>query len=1370
MNPAPEPPDPAPAGEGGDEGSRAGKPSARLWRIVAGSVAGIVVLGALLLTALRIALVYLPEHADKLRAWVERQTHMRIEYESLDARMRWYGPELVLRRVRMLEEDGTQALFTASEGSVGLDLWNFFRTGQFVAGRVHIADPSVTIVRLADGRIRLLGLGERPSDRPPFDFDRLPAGRLVIEGATVVYRDLMTGRPPLELRDLQAELRRDRDFVVMDGKAVLPESLGSTATFSARLKGSLDEREKLDARVELKSDLVRLAGLDDLLPAQVTRPKSGRGAVRAVLVVQQGRFVNARLEFALRNVVLRLPVRAVPPIESVQVREPRLELAEGGFLRYPTVTKEMVGRPAPVPPAEVRLGMLEGDARLRREGGLWKFRVEEFRTQAGDRRPRAATRIAGSWQGHPVSRFGLELEVDDADLASLWPLVLAFAPSSFDRWAGLAPQGKIKALRLSAARARAGLAPTFRVDADVAALGFQPHDRMPGIAGFTAKLSGTEQRGTLQLRAVDPGFDWPRVFREPIELTSATADLGWRREGESWVLGGKNARLEHSQANASVDFELSFARGGASPVLELSATVGRIDDISIVAKFVPVGRLRERAIAWLDRAFVRGSASNGQLSYRGPVRKFPFRHGEGDFRATVDVRGATLDYYPGFAPLADASGTVEFHNASIKAQVASGQVGGMGLGPVSFAMGDYKWSVLEIDADARGDLQKALAYVQASPLGPRLGSQFMGLAGRGPARYKVQLTLPVMSEELRREYTQPIPERDYRVRANLDSVTVALPALRAPAQRVTGTFELHNDDITAREIRGVILDGPFELTATPGKKSRDVLAAVDLTARGRAGGVKLPAFIGLPSTIGMAGSTAWELRGRIEKRREGGQWPLQFDVTTNLAGLAIEAPRPFRKQPDEARATRVRLEIPGQRYNDVSVESGSARARLRFADRNGQWRLDRGTARFDSQPVALPAQPGLFVTGDWPQFDLGEWVALGDVGTAAAAPAAAQGQRLMDWLGPVDVHLDRATVYGFEFRDVVAKLRGEGNEWRVGVSGPHAEGQVTVPDDLSRGRPIVLALKRLQLLSAPVDAGTPPGSSTLETDPRRLPAMQADVDDFTWQARRFGRLQANITRDARGLTFQSLQTSSPAFTINARGSWFMEQGGPRTRIEAEFESTDFGAAAQALGYRDAIDAARARVSANLWWQGAPSADAIRKMNGTLRVALNEGKLRDIEPGAGRVLGLLSVAQLPRRLSLDFRDVTDQGLAFNSVRGDFDMQAGNAYTQNLLLKGPAVNMGIVGRTGLAAEDYDQTIVVSGNTSGPLAVAGALAAGPVVGAGVLVLSQLFKDQLQGLARVYYRVTGPWAAPVVERISAPVNESAPAAAAGTDKGGTS
>ncbi|HET7202508.1 MAG TPA: YhdP family protein [Steroidobacteraceae bacterium] len=1349
-------PSPAPAGEGRGEGRRS---SARHWRIVGGTAATLLVIAALLITALRIAIAYLPEHADRLRTWVEHQTHTRIEYSQLDARLRWYGPEVVLRGVRVLDEDGTQALFTAREGSVGLDLWNFLRTGQFVAGRVHMDRARVTLVRLADGRIRLLGLAERPADQPPFDFDRLPAGRVLVENATVVYRDLMTGRPPLELRKLAGELRRDRDYVRLQGSARLPEALGSTAEFDVRLKGSLDEREHLDARVELNVDDLRLAGLADFVPRKFARPLDGRGPVRAVLAIRQGEVANLRLGLNLRDAAFGVPSRDVPPVEVVSVTEPRLELAPGNFMRHPTVTKTMLERSAESLPAEVRLDALAGDLRLRREGRAWVFHARELHVEPPGTAAREPARIAGRWWGRAVSRFGLTLDAEDVDVQRLWPLALALAPPAFDRWAGLAPTGRVEALHVVATRERAGLPPTFKIDADVRALGVNAHGRVPGIAGLTARVDGTEQRGSLRLDAESVALDWPRVFRQPIRMERVDADVTWRREGETWLFTTTGARLKHAQARATLDAQLQFVKPSVSPVLDLEAGIEDID-VAAVPRFIPAGRLRERTIAWLDRAFVRGSASNGRLSYHGPVRKFPFRHGEGSFTASADAQGVTLDYYPGFAPLTRAAGRVVFRNASIEADLVAGDIGGVPLEATTFAMSDYKAPVLDIDARGSGDVQKALAYVQGSPLGPRIGKVFMGLRGNGPARYDVALVLPIMSNETRASLGVAVPERDYLVRATLAGVDVSVPALRAPAQRVTGVFELHNEQVTVPSLRGTILDGPFEMEARPGRTTREVTASVDLKATGRAAGGRLPAFIGLPTTVRMTGTADWELRGRIEKRGEG-NWPLTFDVTSSLVGLEVAAPRPFAKAPPEARPTHVRIEIPGQRpVNDVTLASGTARATLRFAEKNGQWRLDRGTARFDGQPVSLGPQPGLLVAGAWPQFDLGEWLALGD--TPPRAPQGAQGQRLMDWLGPVDVQLERATVFGFEFRDVVAKLRGEGDAWRIGVSGPHAEGQVTVPDELARGRPIVLDMKRLHLLGARDESTSGTSKTAAQTDPRKLPAITAHADEFVWQARRFGRLDAVLTRDPRGLTIETLDTTAPAFTIRARGSWYVETGAPRTRIEGTLDSTDFGAAAGWLGYRDAVDARKARLAANLWWPGGPTGEAIKSMNGTLRLVLEEGQLRDVEPGAGRMLGLLSVAQLPRRLALDFRDVTDQGLAFDSVKGDFEVRAGNAFTQNLLLKGPAVNIGIVGRTGLASEDYDQTVVVSGNTSGPLAVAGALAAGPVVGAGVLVLSQLFKDQLQGLARVYYHVSGPWSAPVVERISGPAAGTAPTAQA--------
>ena len=211
--------------------------SARVWRVSAGIVAGALILGALALGALRFALGRVPENAARIQQWVEQQTQLRLEFTGIDARLRGFGPEVVMSSVRVLDRDGTQALFETREATVGLDVWNFFRTGDLVAGRVRFGGPEVTLVRLADGRIRLLGQRERTTDRPPFDLDRLPAGRLEIDDATVHYRDLKTGRGPWTLQQVGLSLQRARDSVEV---AIYKEGGTNTVTVVDRVTEQLD--------------------------------------------------------------------------------------------------------------------------------------------------------------------------------------------------------------------------------------------------------------------------------------------------------------------------------------------------------------------------------------------------------------------------------------------------------------------------------------------------------------------------------------------------------------------------------------------------------------------------------------------------------------------------------------------------------------------------------------------------------------------------------------------------------------------------------------------------------------------------------------------------------------------------------------------------------------------------------------------------------------------------------------------------------------------------------------------------------------------------------------------------------------------------
>jgi len=1321
--------------------------SARAWRVLGGVLAAILIMAALVLGALRFAITQLPERSARVQSWIERQTNMRLEFADMDARLRWWGPEVVLREVRVLDRDATQALFETREATVSLDVWSLFRTGELIAGRVSFVGPAVTVVRLPDGRIRLLGQRERPAERA-FDLERLPAGRLEIVEARVRYEDRLNGRGPWVLEDVRISLVRAHAAVDVTGSARLPSTLGTDVEFDGRLRGPLDRIAELDARLSVRADRITLAGLSEFFPAGTARPTAGSGPVRVSINATAGRLQQLRLTADLEGVAVDLPQRELPPTETIRISEP-YRPAGSSPLSMPRVDMSVIEQPAHASPQQATYRRIAGNLRLRREGEWWAFQARDLVVLG----PASGTEVAstpmtlsGRWRGKAASAFALEVHASLLRPTDLWPLVLATAPASFDRWAGLDPSGEIRGLHVDLLRERAGSEPRFAVSAEFADLAVRPVGRWPGLRGLTARLSGTEQRGRLALTAQSPSFDWPRMFRTPIAIERADAEIDWRRDGPEWVVSSPKVAVALAGGTAEGSIEMRFARGRDYPQLVTEARVTG-GDVRAVRDFLPAGRMRPTTYAWLAHAFTAGRLTGGYLSYRGPVRRFPFRQGEGEFKASATVEGMTLDYASGFTPLTDAAGTVDFHNASIRAQLRAGRAGELRLTAGEFMLADYRDPLLEIDASGSGDLGHALVLLQRSPLGPRLGDLFMDLSGSGAADFALALRLP----------TQRPEDNRYTVRAQLDSATVQWPILRSPVTRLSGDLEIREDAVVAKSLRGSYLDGPFELSARPVPPASGFSMSVQLDAEGRLGGAQLPAVIGLPEGIRMSGGTQWKLQGRLDRPAASGRpWSSHLDVSSDLTGLTIDAPRPFAKRPTDARPTRVVLDLPQPGRNDLRIESGAARAVLEFTRRaDERWILDRGAARFDGRPLSSPSRPGLLVAGDWPEFDLGEWLAL--------RSATAGGPMLSDWLGPVDVHLDRARVIGFEFLDVTASMQPLDGAWRIEVAGPMAAGAVTVPEDLSKGTPIGLHMQRLSLQSPrAVDRAS---EREEPTDPRGLPAIVLHAEDFSWEGRRFGRLVATVTRDARGLKLERLAAQSESMTISGSGSWLVEDGAPHTRLELDFSSDDLAAASRALGYRDAVTAERALVHASLDWSGGPDGDALARMNGTMRLELDRGQLRSVKPGAGRILGLTSVSALPRRLALDFRDVTDEGLAFDTVRGDFEVREGGAYTQNLLLKGASVDIGVVGRTGLARQDYDQTVVVSGNPSGPITIAGALAAGPVGAAGALLISQMFKGQLQGLARVYYRVTGSWSEPVVERISASAGGSV-AASRSTDK----
>ena len=226
------------------------------------------------------------------------------------------------------------------------------------------------------------------------------------------------------------------------------------------------------------------------------------------------------------------------------------------------------------------------------------------------------------------------------------------------------------------------------------------------------------------------------------------------------------------------------------------------------------------------------------------------------------------------------------------------------------------------------------------------------------------------------------------------------------------------------------------------------------------------------------------------------------------------------------------------------------------------------------------------------------------------------------------------------------------------------------------------------------------------------------------------------------------------FELVGNGRWVVDESDPagsHSYLTASLTSKNVEKTMARLDYNPGIDSDDFSMLLDLDWSGGPRDDFRDSLNGDVEVRIGTGQLSDVDPGAGRMFGLVSIVALPRRLALDFRDVFGKGFGFDEIRGEFRVENGQSYTCNLTLDGPAAAIGIVGRSDLVAREFEQTAVVRASFGNALPVVGAALGGPQIAAVMLIFSQIFKKPLQEASQIYYGISGSWDEPVVESVTA-------------------
>jgi uncharacterized protein YhdP len=399
---------------------------------------------------------------------------------------------------------------------------------------------------------------------------------------------------------------------------------------------------------------------------------------------------------------------------------------------------------------------------------------------------------------------------------------------------------------------------------------------------------------------------------------------------------------------------------------------------------------------------------------------------------------------------------------------------------------------------------------------------------------------------------------------------------------------------------------------------------------------------------------------------------------------------------------------------------------------------------------------GMRLAGRIEELTLDDWLALRQRShLAPGAPGAPE--QLLDRL---DMQLGVLRTGNRMFRDLHIQGERSPQRWEARVVSNALRGQLDLPHDFTGAVPLTLNLELLDLDQLAATREGVGESPPARLDPRELPGIRGSVGTLVLDGRFYRDVRIEVTRIREGLQIHNLQLASVGDHARMRvtGDWRVSSAGRhQTQLRFNIDSDNVGDALTDLGFEHGFQRGTAKLEGQMRWPDAANRFAWQGLEGNVAVEIRDGRLSEVEPGAGRLLGLFSLNMIPRRLALDFRDLFQRGLAFDRMEGNIRFVDSNAYTSDLSIQSAAARVQIEGRTGIVARDYDQKITVLPRVGSTLPVAGALLGGPVAGVAVFVTDRLFGmgERIDEASRVEYRVTGSWDEPTVEVLSRPVEE---------------
>jgi len=1254
----------------------------------------IIAFALLLLTVRLIVFPRLEQNRDELSRMLSSQIGQPVEIGSLVTGWDGWNPRVDVRDFRVLDRIGGAASVTLPDVRLVV-AWTSLAALSLRLKELTISDAQFAIRRDASGMLHLAGMTIDPQvardDRSLAEWlMRQPS--IVVHDAQLVWRDERAGASDLMLSQVELRLENQLGHHRFGLKGAPPKTLAAPLDLRGDLSGpSLTDWHALTGKIYARMDYADIAAWREWLPMRFP-VSSGKGALRIWLDVANGDLRDFTADVVLSDVQARI----APELSDLTLTrlEGRIGWSDDGkqqqFYTQHLSFAERDG--ARFEPTDVKITMLVGEHGM--DGGSVEF-----------------------------ARLDL---LPLREIAAALPLPAPWR----DEMARLAPSGVLEGGNVQwqgSADAPSAISGSGRfVDLALAA-----HETWPGVAGLTGRVDASTQGGTLKFDGHAVILDLRHALGERITLDTAQGAISWRRENDDVRYEVDQLAFANKDLAGTAKGSYSMASGQQGRA-DLNITLTRVDAKQVYHYVSP--QIDEKLRKWLQSSLQAGSASDMRIRLVGALSDFPYADPKsGQFQLSGKVQAVALDYAPGWPAIEDMDVELRIDGQHLAADVQKGRIYGADFGRSKFEVTDLGAvnPLLRIEGTVSGQSRDFIRYITESPLDKDIGSAMEGMTIDGVGKLALKLELALgkpQANKISGAYT-------------LENTKVMLADGSPSIEHLSGELLFTGHDVTAPELKGELLGGP----------ARIAIATVDGRARvDGQGSFNLATLRSQYPKQGLlarlAGTTDWKVA--VDALPGGLAWTLE----SSLKGASVDLPPPAGK----STADTVPLHIERR-----AVDSGHDIITASYA-RVGKFAMARtlaaGGASVERAVLQLGAsapelqQRGFWIRGNIDMLDADAWLVVKD-----QLDAGASGDSLA--LSGVDVGIGALTAVGREFKDLHVAATRSARDWQIELRGRELSGSArwqAAGTDHPNGRLLAHLQRAVAPPAAPASmtAWGPPAKVDAPPPTNPWPALDISADSFSVRNHELGKLEFVAQPHDADWRIEKLTLSSDDGSLSANGWWRNTRSTQQTDLDVNLDVRDPGRYLARFGLPDAVRGAPAQLSGKVAWQGSPQDFDYPTLNGEFNVITGRGQFLKLDPGIGKLLGVLSLQAFKRRLDGDYQDLFGEGFAFDEITGMVRIRDGVMQTDDLKIVGPSARVNITGSADLARETQDLKVRVQPTLSAGLSVGAAalMIANPIIGAaigaGSLLAQKIMQDPIEQIFSQQYFVSGSWSDPQVSR----------------------